>query len=290
MTMPLLAREVVRYVGEPVAVVIADSRALAEDAGDLIVVDLEELPPVLDPQAALETGAAVANGERPDNVGIRGRACFGDVASAFDQADHVASALYHPGRLSASPMETRGCLAHYDWATESLQLWTSTQMPHYVKLCLGLYLGFNEARCEVRSPDTGGGFGQKAHVFPEEMIMPLISRELGRPIKWVEDRRENLIDDSHAQEQLDTISYAVRADGKVTGVRTHALVDGGAYHMPPQTMAVESWCTVAVTPTGVYRIPATEYVYEAAVTNKCPMGAYRGVGYMSGTLAREALM
>jgi carbon-monoxide dehydrogenase large subunit len=290
MTMPLLAREVVRYVGEPVALVIADSRAIAEDACDLIEVNIEQLPPVLDPQAAFEERAAVANGERPDNVGIRGRASYGDVEAAFSGADHIVSALYHPGRLSASPMETRGCLADFDWATENLQLWTSTQMPHYVKLCLGLYLGFNEARCEVRSPDTGGGFGQKAHVYPEEMLMPLISRELGRPIKWVEDRRENLMAGSHAHEQFVTISYAVQADGKITGVRTHALVDGGAYHMPPQTMAVESWCTVVVTPTGVYEIPATEYVYEAAVTNKCPMGAYRGVGYMAGTLAREALM
>ena len=290
MTLPLLAREVTRYVGEPLAVVVADSQAIAEDACDLVVIDFTELPPVLDPRLALQPGANVANGERPDNVGIRGRATFGEVSDAFDTAAHVVSALYHPGRLSAAPMETRGCLADYDWANGELRLWTSTQMPHYVKMMLSLSLGFTEARCEVITPDTGGGFGQKAHVFPEELLTPLLSRELSRPVKWVEDRRENLMAGVHAHEQWVNISYAVEEDGKITAVRTHALADGGAYHMPPQTMAVESWCTAAVTPTGVYDIPAVEYVYEAAVTNKCPVGAYRGVGYMAGSLAREALM
>ncbi|GAA3300018.1 2,6-dihydroxypyridine 3-hydroxylase subunit NdhC [Glutamicibacter nicotianae] len=289
MTMPLLAKDVVRYVGEPVVLVVADSRAVAEDACDLIGLDLEDLEAVLDPRASIQ-GGPVANGERPDNVGIRGHASFGDVDEAFNNAAHVVSALYHPGRVAAAPMETRGCLADYDWAQDRLKLWVSAQMPHYVKLCLNLYLGFDESRCEVISPDTGGGFGQKAHVFPEEMLMPLASKHLRSPIKWVEDRRENLLAGSHAHEQFVTIEYAANADGRITGVRTHALVDGGAYHMPPQTMAVESWCTAAVTPTGVYDIPATEYVYEAAVTNKCPMGAYRGVGYMAGTLARECLM
>jgi carbon-monoxide dehydrogenase large subunit len=288
-TMPLMARDVVRYVGEPIAVVIADSRAIAEDACDLVSIDFEDLEVVLDPRVSIE-GGSVANGERPDNVGLRGRASFGDVDTAFDTAEHVVSGLFHPGRVSASPMETRGCLASFDWSTQKVKLWTSTQMPHYVKLCLGLYLGFSEARCEVLSPDTGGGFGQKAHIYPEELIMPLVSRELGTPVKWVEDRRENLLAGAHAHEQYVTISYALDANGRISAVRTHALVDGGAYHAPPQTMAVESWCTAAVTPTGVYDIPAAEYVYEGAVTNKCPVGAYRGVGYMAGTLARECLI
>lgn len=289
MTMPLLAKNVVRYVGEPVALIVADSRAIAEDACDLIGLDLEDLEAVLDPRASIQ-GGPVANGERPDNVGIRGRATFGEVDEAFSNAEHVVSALYHPGRVAAVPMETRGCLADYDWVQDRLKLWVSTQMPHFTKLCLNLHLGFDESRCEVFSPDTGGGFGQKAHVFPEELLMPLASKRLQSPIKWVEDRRENLLAGSHAHEQFVTIEYAATAEGRITGVRTHALTDGGAYHMSPQTMAVESWCTAAVTPTGAYDIPATEYVYEAAVTNKCPMGAYRGVGYMAGTLARECLM
>lgn len=289
MTMPLLAKDVVRYVGEPVVLIVADSRAVAEDACDLVSLELDQLEAVLDPRSSIQ-GGPTANGERPDNVGLRGRATFGDVDGAFGNAAHVVSALYHPGRVAAAPMETRGCLADYDWTEDRLKLWVSTQVPHYVKLSLSLFLGFDESRSEIISPDTGGGFGQKAHVFPEEMLMPLASRHLGKPVKWVEDRRENLLAGSHAHEQFVSIQYAANADGKVTGIRTHALVDGGAYHMPPQTMAVESWATAAVTPTGVYDIPATEYVYEAAVTNKCPMGAYRGVGYMAGTLARECLM
>lgn len=289
MTMPLLAKHVVRYVGEPVVLVLADSRAVAEDACDLVNLELEALEAVLDPLSSIK-GGPVANGERPDNVGIRGRETLGNIDEAFKDAEHVVSALFHSGRLAAAPMETRGCLAHYDWADDRLRLWASTQMPHFLKLTLSLNLGFAESRCEIISPDTGGGFGQKAHVFPEDLLMPLASRHLKRPVKWVEDRRENLLSGSHAHEQFVTIQYAANSDGKITGVRTHALVDGGAYHMPPQTMAVESWCTAAVTPTGVYDIPAAEYVYEGAVTNKCPMGAYRGVGYMAGTLARESLM
>lgn len=289
MTMPLLAKNVVRYVGEPVVLVVADSRAEAEDACDLVGLDINPLEAVLDPRVSIE-GGPTANGERPDNVGLRGSASFGNVNKAFAEAPHVVSALYHSGRVAAAPMETRGCLADYDWTEDRLKLWVSTQMPHYVKLSLCLYLGFEESRCEVLSPDTGGGFGQKAHLFPEEMLMPLASKHLRAPVKWVEDRRENLLAGSHAHEQFVSIEYAATEEGRVTGVRTHALVDGGAYHMPPQTMAVESWCTAAVTPTGVYDIPATEYVFEGAVTNKCPMGAYRGVGYMAGTLAREALM
>nr|WP_200859150.1 2,6-dihydroxypyridine 3-hydroxylase subunit NdhC [Arthrobacter nitrophenolicus] len=289
MTMPLLAKDVVRYVGEPVVLIVAESRAVAEDACDLVGLDLEQLEVVLDPRQSIQ-GGPVANGERPDNVGIRGRATFGDVDEAFSNAAHVVSALYHPGRVAAAPMETRGCLADYEWTEDRLKLWVSTQMPHYVKMCLSLFLGFDESRSEIISPDTGGGFGQKAHVFPEEMLMPLASKHLKAPVKWVEDRRENLLAGSHAHEQFVTIQYAANAEGRITGVRTHALVDGGAYHMPPQTMAVECWATAAVTPTGVYDIPAAEYVYEGAVTNKCPMGAFRGVGYTAGTLARECLM
>ncbi|WP_032407999.1 xanthine dehydrogenase family protein molybdopterin-binding subunit [Rhodococcoides fascians] len=289
MTMPLMAREVVRYGGEPIALVVADTRALAEDACDLISIDFEDLDVVLDPRKSI-LGGPTANGERPDNVALRGRGSYGNAGAAFAEADHVVSAVYHPGRVSAAPMETRGVIASYNWSTDKLKVWSSTQMPHFLKLTMKLYLGFTESRTEIIVPDTGGGFGMKAHVFPEELLVPLLARQLGVPVKWVEDRRENLLAGSHAHEQFVSISYAVSNDGIISGVRTHALVDGGAYHSLPQTMAVEAWCTAVVTPTGVYDIPATEYIYEGAVTNKGAMGAYRGVGYMAGTLAREALI
>lgn len=288
-TMPLLARDIVRYVGEPVAVVVAESRYVAEDGCDLVDVDYEPLEPVLHPRVALEGGPS-ANEELPDNVALRGGKVLGDVAGAFNDAARVIEATFHSGRLSAGPMETRGVIASYDWTSRRLRLWTGSQMPHYIKYCLTAYLGFPENECEVLTPDTGGGFGQKAHIFPEEMLLPLLARELDRPVKWVEDRRENLMTATHAHEQFIDIAYAFDSDARATGVRIRATGDGGAYHQPPWSMGVEPWCTAMVTPTGVYDIPAADLIYEAAATNKTPIGAYRGVGYMAGTLVRECLM
>lgn len=287
-TMPVLSTDVVRYVGEPLAVVVANSRALAEDAADLVSVDYESLPVVVDPREA-RNGGPVANEQLTDNIGLRGTATFGDVDTAFAEAAEVVEATYYSGRLSAAPMEPRGCIASYDWTTQSLKLWTASQMPHFVRYCLTAYLGFPEQLVEVLTPDTGGGFGQKAHLYSEELVVPALARELGLPVKWVEDRRENLMAATHAHEQLVTIGYALDEHARITAVRTHALGDGGAYHSLPWSMAVEPWCAAAVTPTGVYDIPAAEYCYEATATNKSPVGAYRGVGYMAGTLAREAL-
>ncbi|MFE3170012.1 xanthine dehydrogenase family protein molybdopterin-binding subunit [Amycolatopsis sp. NPDC059090] len=286
--MPLLAKDIVRYVGEPVAVVVADTRALAEDAADAVSVDYDRLPAVLDPREA-RLGGPAANEQLSDNIGLLGGKTCGDVEGAFAEAHRVVAATYHSGRLSATPMETRGCIADFDWTTGELTFWTSTQMPHYVRYCLSAYLGFAEQLVEVRTPDTGGGFGQKAHLYPEELVVPLLAREAGAPVKWVEDRRENLMAGAHAHEQFVTIAYALDEHARITAVRTHALGDGGAYHSLPWSMGVEPWCTAAVTPTGVYDIAAAEYVYEATATNKTPVGAYRGVGYMAGTLAREVL-
>lgn len=286
--MPPLATSVVHYVGEPVAVIVAESRAVAEDAADLVFIDLENLPPVLDAREA-RRGGPVANEQLGDNIGLLGSATFGDVEKAFDEADRIVEKTYYSGRLSAAPMETRGCIAEYDWTTNALRVWTGTQMPHFVKYSITTALGFPENLVEVITPDTGGGFGLKAHLYCEELVIPLLARELGVPVKWVEDRREHLMASTHAHEQYVTIAYAMDGNAKITGVRTHALGDGGAYHSVPWSMGVEPWCAAAVTPTGVYDIPACQYTYEAAATNKSPVGAYRGVGYMAGTLAREAL-
>ncbi|MGH9043822.1 MAG: xanthine dehydrogenase family protein molybdopterin-binding subunit [Acidimicrobiales bacterium] len=288
-TIPLIAAREVRYVGEPVAVVVAEDPYVAEDACDLVEVDYEPLPAVLDPAAARE-GGPLANENLVSNVALKGHGRHGDVEEAFATADLVISATFHTGRLSAAPMETRGCVAMYDWSTGSMTVWTPTQMPHYVKSCLVEYLHLEEHLCEVLTPDTGGGFGQKAHIFPEELVVPLLARELDRTVKWVEDRRENLLTATHAHQQEVNIAYALDDSARIRGIRTHALGDGGAYHQPPWSMAVEPWCAVAITPTGIYDIGSAEYSYEAVCTNKCPIGAYRGVGYMAGTLARECLI
>ena len=287
-TLPLLATSEVVYAGEPVAVVVAESRHAAEDACELIDWDYEELPVVVRADDAVAV-TAVANSQLPDNVGLRGGDSFGNVAEAFDNAENVVSGRYYTCRVSAAPMETRGVIADYEWASKSLRLWSNTQMPHFLRYMITAYLGFPEQSVEVITPDTGGGFGQKAHVYPEEMLLPLLARELDRPVKWIEDRRENLMAGAHAHEQYVDISYALDADGRITAVRTDALGDGGAYHCPPWSMAVEPWCAVVMTPTGIYDAGAVEYTYTAVATNKTPVGAYRGVGYMAGTFARECL-
>ncbi|MCX6461066.1 MAG: xanthine dehydrogenase family protein molybdopterin-binding subunit [Actinobacteria bacterium] len=288
--MPLLARDTLHYVGEPIALVVADSRAIAEDAMELISVTTEPLPPVTDPNAALEAGSPLANEQLAGNVGLRGGASFGPVDECFAVAHRVVEETYHTGRLSPTPMETRGVIASYDWASQELKLWTSTQMPHLIRYFVTAYLGIQENLVEVLTPDTGGGFGQKAHLFVEELLMPLASRELNRPVKWVEDRRENLMVAGQAHEQFITIALALDSDNHITAMRTRALGDGGAFHQPPWSMAVEPWCAAAVTPQGVYNVKTLEYTYEAAATNKAPVGAYRGVGYMAGTYAREAII
>ncbi|MEP9362790.1 xanthine dehydrogenase family protein molybdopterin-binding subunit [Nocardioides sp. CN2-186] len=287
-TMPLLANDEVLYVGEPIAVVVADSRYSAEDALELIDWDFEELPAVVNADEATE-GRVIANPQLPDNYGLRGGASFGDVTGAFDAADQVLQGRFYTCRVSAAPMETRGVIADFDWASKSLRLWSNTQMPHFLRYMLTAYLGFPEQSAEVITPDTGGGFGQKAHIYPEEFVLPLLAREVDRPVKWIEDRRENLMAGAHAHEQYVDISYALNKEGRITGVRTHALGDGGAYHAAPWSMAVEPWCAVVMTPTGLYDIPVAEYTFSAVATNKTPVGAYRGVGYMAGTFARECL-
>ncbi|WP_460787304.1 xanthine dehydrogenase family protein molybdopterin-binding subunit [Nocardioides maradonensis] len=287
-TMPLLAHDELCYVGEPVAVVVAESRYVAEDAAERVEWDFEELPAVVGADAAVAV-EAVANGQLPDNVGLSGGDTHGDVVGAFDAAETVVQGRFYTCRVSAAPMETRGVIATYDWASRQLKVWTGTQMPHYLRYCLTAYLGFPEQGIEVITPDTGGGFGQKAHVYVEEMLLPLLAREVDRPVKWVEDRRENLMAGTHAHEQYVDISYALDGGGRITAVRTHALGDGGAYHQPPWSMAVEPWCAAVMTPSGMYDVPAAEYSYKAVATNKTPVGAYRGVGYMAGTLARECL-
>jgi len=286
--MPLLADGLVRYIGEPVAVIVAETRAKAEDAADLVVVEYDALPAVTDPRAAL-AGGPLANSGLETNLALSGERTFGDVDGAFERAATVVEGTFHTGRLSPTPLEGRGCIASHSWATGELKLWTSTQAPHLVGYYVSLYLGFPEHLIEVLTPETGGGFGLKAHVYPEELLVCLLARELDRPVKWVEDRREHLLASIHAHEQFVHLAYALDDEGRIIGQRMHALGDGGAYHSIPWSMAVEPWCTALMNPQGVYDIPALSYRYEAAATNKSPVGAYRGVGYMANNLVHEAL-
>lgn len=286
--MPLLANSHVRYPGEAVVAVVAESRTIAEDACDLIDVEYDVLDAVIDPMASL-AGEPLANNTLDHNTTLQGQVAYGDVDRAFGDAHQIVRSTYHTGRVSPAPLEGRGCLAEYSWADDELKLWTGSQVPQLVGYLVSLYGGFAENRVEVITPDTGGGFGQKAHVHPEEVLVSLLAKELDRPVKWVEDRRENLMSGIHAHEQIVELSYALDKDGRITGQRMRALGDGGAYHSVPWSMAVEPWCTAAINPIGIYDIPAFENDYLAVATNKTPIGAYRGVGYMTGSFVHEVL-
>ena len=285
---PILAADIVRFVGESVALVVARSRRLAEDALQLIDIEYEELAAVTDTDKALE-GGALANEAVPGNLIYKSSRVTADVSPTFKGAAVVVEGVFRNNRVSAAPMETRGCVALYDWATEQLTFWTATQMPSFCRTMLSILLAFPEQNVEVRTPNVGGGFGQKAHVHPEELAICLVSKAVGRPVSWIEDRQENLLSATHAKHQINSMALAVGADGKFLAIRNRSVTDGGAYNCLPWTQLVESHVGNAVL-TGVYKIPLANDESVSVATNKCPIGAYRGVGWTAGHIARENLI
>ena len=287
-TQPILARDRVRFVGEAVAVVVATTRAIAEDALELIDVDYEELPVVADVEAAL-AAQVIANEAVPNNLVYKGRRGLDSVDTAFASATVVESGKFYNNRVSAAPMENRGCLARYDWTTRQLTVWSATQMPSFLKTMLAIHIAFPEQDIEVITPQVGGGFGQKAHVHPEEALVCLLAIELSRTISWIEDRRDNLLSATHAKHQVNDMAIAVDAEGHFLAFKNRSLTDGGAYNCLPWTHLVESHVG-ASTLTGPYKVPKFNDESLSLVTNKCPIGAYRGVGWSAGHIARETLI
>lgn len=285
---PVLAPEYVRFVGEPIAVVVADSRHIAEDAAALVAVDIEPLPAVLDAEAAL-AGGDLANEDLSDNVILAREHSHGDADAGFASAAVTVSGRFHTGRAAAVPMETRGCIAQYEWTNQQLTLWSSTQMPHFFRSMVAAFTGMPEHAVEMIAPDVGGGFGQKCHLFPEEIVLPLLARELGRPVKWIEDRVENLMTGTHAKQQLNEMEIAFAEDGRIVGLRQHVVGDGGAYNCFPWTALVEPMAA-AGTVTSVYDITDIKTRFEAVLTNKVPIGACRGIGWQPPQIARESLL
>ena len=285
---PLLAADTVRYVGEPVAAVVATSRHVAEDACDLIEVRYEPLPVVVDPVRALAEDA-LANDTLEDNVIHRGERVIGDPDARFADAAVVVEGRFSSDRCAASPMETRGCVADYDQGGGELTMWSATQIPHFAKAFISIFLGFPEQNVRVVAPDVGGGFGQKAHLYPEELLACLLTRQVGRPVRWIEDRRENLMAGTHAKVQRHDMAMAFGPDGEILALRDDIIGDGGAYNSFPWTSLAEVMVGESSI-TSVYRIPALRTSFVALATNKCPVGIYRGVGWTAPQTARESLI
>ncbi len=282
-----LARDRVRYVGEPVAVVVAENRYLAEDALELVEVEYEPLPAVVDAEAALAPGAQPLHDDAPDNVAARWTHEKGDVASAFQSADRVVREQFRMQRYTGVPLETRGVLAARDPVSGDLTIWASTQWPHTARALAAALLGLEEQRVRVILPEVGGGFGVKVDLYPEDLVIPLAAIRTGRPVKWIEDRREHLQGIVHAREMTFDLELALRADGTILGLRGRILSDQGAY---VRTLGVINPSLAGATLPGPYRIDHYTAEVVCALTNKSPVSPYRGAGQPESTFARERLL
>jgi carbon-monoxide dehydrogenase large subunit len=271
---PVLASDKVCYVGQAVALVIAEDPYTAADALDQLLVDYEVLPAVTDPYQAMEEGAAVIHSDMGSNVSLRTVSEGGDLDAAFAQADHVVRQTYQVQRLAPAPMEPRGLIADYDPGEDLLTVWDSTQHPHDIREHLVRLLGRTESGVRVVAPDVGGGFGEKGCLFPEEVLVPYLAILLGRPIKWVESRQENMTA-FHGRGHSVEVEAAASSEGIILGIRVRIVADLGAYYL-------QSTPTIPVSTshrlTGPYLTLAMSVEVQGVVTNKPPTGAYRGAG------------
>jgi len=282
---PVLADGAVRYVGEPVAVVVADDPYAAEDAAELVDPELEPLDVVLDAARAIERDAPALHG--PGNEVLTLTRGYGDVAAAFERADRVVEIEVEVGRHTGVPLETRGLVADHDAALGRLTIWGATKVPHFNRRVLAALLGMDEARIALRSTDAGGGFGVRGEFYPEDFLVPYLARALGRPVKWIEDRAEHLVATNHSRQQRRRLAGAFAADGELLALRDTVWHDNGAYVRTHGVVVAE--LTLSMLP-GPYRVAAYEGRAHVAVTNKTPCGTYRGPGRYEATFARERLL
>ena len=271
---PVLPQGKVCYVGQPVAIAVAEDRYLARDAIDHIEIDYEPLSPLLDPFEAMKEGAVPIHQELGTNLALRVRQQGGDLEKAFTQADHLIHQRYQVQRLTPVPLETRGMVAWYQPEEDLLTIWNSTQAPHRLRTYLSQLFNRPEECVRVIAPDVGGSFGEKDCIFPEDALVPYLSLTLRRPIKWVEERQENMLA-YHGRGQTLEVEAAVRKDGVILGMRVRVVADLGAYFLfttpAPPTNAGRRFL-------GPYKIPAIDAEVLGVVTNKTPTGAYRGTG------------
>jgi carbon-monoxide dehydrogenase large subunit len=282
---PVIASDKVRYVGEPVAVVVAEDRYVAEDVAELVVVDYEPLPAVADAERAMEPDAPVLHEETNvcDTLEYR----LGDPEAAFESAPHVLSERFTTQRYAGMPMETRGAIADWDPRTETVTLTSSTQVPNSVKRDICAMLKLPESRVRVLVPDVGGAFGVKIQTYPEEILLCFLARRLGRPVKWVEDRWEHIVATTHGREQFHDVDVAYDDDGRVLAIRDRCVTNTGAYLQ--RLTLVEPFIGVSML-TGPYDITDFEATAHVVMTNKAPMNPFRGVGHVQAAFTMERIM
>jgi carbon-monoxide dehydrogenase large subunit/6-hydroxypseudooxynicotine dehydrogenase subunit gamma len=272
---PILAADTVRYVGEPLAVVVGDDPYVCEDAADLVEIDIAERSVVLDAQHADSPVAAEL---------IRG---YGDVETAFAQARHVVRIELAIGRHSGVPLEPRCLLAVPDPDRGTLAIFGMTKVPVWNRDLLAGLLGMDETLIHVHAVDAGGGFGVRGEFYPEDFLIPWLAIRLGRPVKWAEDRTEHLMAVNHSRQQYHRVAAAFDADGRILGLKDDIIQDNGAYCRTHGVAVPE--LTAAMLP-GPYRVPAYRGQVRVVLTNKTPCGTYRAPGRFEGTAAREHLL
>jgi len=284
---PPLAVDEVRYVGDAVAVVVAESRYQAADAVEAIDVDYDPLPAVVDIEAALAEGAPLVHSESGTNKCYVWPLESGDYEAAKARADVVVARRYLQQRLIPNAMEPRSVVAASTPGTGELTLWSATQIPHIVRLLLSLVTGIAENRIRVIAPDVGGGFGSKLQFYPEEVIAAVVAREVGRPVKWTESRSENYQATHHGRGQVQDIEIAATRDGKILGLKVDLLADMGAYLMiiTPGTPLLGAFMY-----NGIYKMDAYKFTCTGVFTNMTPTDAYRGAGRPEATYAIERIV
>ena len=281
-----LVTDRVRHVGEPIAIVVATDAYVAHDALDLIEVDYEPLDAVVDAEAGLAPDAPVLHEEWGDNVGVAFDVRIGDAEQALADAPVRVRARFRVPRYTGMPVETRGLLAEPDARGGGLTVWASTQVPHWLQRTLSEAIGLPAHKLRVVTPEVGGGFGVKTTIYPEDVLIPAIAARLGRPVKWIESRREHLASATHSREQVHDTEIGATRDGLIVAFRDRFLLDLGAYN--PWGI-VQPYNTAAHI-LGPYRIRNAVIDGRAVVTNKTPHAPYRGAGRPEAVFVMDRLL
>jgi carbon-monoxide dehydrogenase large subunit len=283
---PLLAHDKVRHVGEAIAVIIAESRYQGEDAAELVTVDIETLDAVVDPESGISEVAPILHEQYATNLIGDFTVKKGNVDAALNSAPHRLKRRFYHHRYGALPMECRGVVSSYDRRTDNITIWSSCQVVHWLRREASTVLAMPEARIRSLALDVGGGFGVKGHVYPEDLLVPYLAREIGRPIKWIEDRHEHFMSACHSRDQIHDVEIGFDDDGRLIAFRDDFFVDCGAWNPIGSGIAYNT----AVHLPGPYKFDHFSVRSRIVTTNKVPNAPYRGAGRPEATFAMERMM